>query len=83
MTSVTVELPDDVFVSVRMSPSEVAREFRIAGAIRWCRQGLISQEKAAELAGLSRWGFLDVLAEERIDVFQVDPDSVKREIEGA
>jgi hypothetical protein len=43
---------------------------------------LISQEKAAGIAGMSRWGFLDALAREQKDVFMVDIDSVKRELEG-
>lgn len=82
MTTVLVELPDDVFVSVRKSPSELAREFQLAAAIRWYEFGLLSQEKAARIAGLSRWGFLDVLAREQRDVFVVDVDSVRRELEG-
>jgi predicted HTH domain antitoxin len=82
MTTLSVEFPDDVFVSVRKSPSEVARESKLAVSIRWYQQGLISQEKAAYLAGVSRWAFLDVLAREQRDVFVVDVDSVKRELEG-
>ena len=83
MTTVSIELPDDVFASVRKSPSEVAKEFKLAAAMRWYEQGLISQEKAAHIAGMSRWGFLEALARERKDVFIVDVDSVRRELEGA
>ena len=82
MTSVTVEIPDDLFQTMRKSPSEVAREFPINAAVRWYQQGLVSQEKAAYFAGLSRWAFLDVLAEQKVDVFAVDLASLKREFEG-
>jgi len=80
MTSVTVEVPDDLFQTLRKSPSEITREFRISAAVRWYQQGLVSQEKAAHFAGLGRWAFLDVLAEQKVDVFAVDMDSLKQEL---
>ena len=36
--------------------------------------------KAAEFAGLNRPQFLDLLAHEKIDVFQVDFDDLEREL---
>ena len=83
MTMISVELPDDVFALVRKSPNEMAREFKLAAAMRWYEQGLVSQEKAAHIAGMNRWGFLEALAKERKEVFLVDIDGVKREVEGA
>ena len=83
MTMISIELPDDVFALVRKSPSEVAKEFTLAAAMRWYEQGMASQEKAAHIAGVSRWGFLDALARERKEAFLADIDSIKRELEGA
>lgn len=37
-------------------------------------------EKAAEIAGLNRRDFLNVLASKKIDVFAVDFDSLDREL---
>ena len=81
MTTVHVTLPDDVFAALRKSPSEVEREVRLAAAIDWYRRGLISQGRAAEIAGLPRADFLDELAARKIDVFHVDIGELKREIE--
>ena len=58
MTTITVEVPDDVFSALRRSPGEFAREMLQAAAIQWYSQGLISQGKAAEIAGLRRTEFL-------------------------
>lgn len=80
MTTVQGSFPDDVFAALRKSPGEVAKEARLAAAIDWYRRGLISQGRAAELAGLSRADFLDELAARKIDVFQVDIEELKREI---
>jgi Uncharacterised protein family (UPF0175) len=54
MATVTVEVPESAFSALRRSPEEFAREMRIAAAIQWCHQELISQGKATEIAGLTR-----------------------------
>jgi predicted HTH domain antitoxin len=81
MTTLTIDLPDDVYAVLRRSPLEVQREIRLAAAIDWYRRGLISQERAAELAGLPRADFLNELAARKIDVHYVDLEELKREIE--
>jgi hypothetical protein len=51
MATVTVEVPDDAFSALRRSPKEFARDMRVAAAIQWYHQRLISQGKAAAIAG--------------------------------
>lgn len=80
MTTIQVTVPDSAFTALRRSPHEFAAELRIAGAIHWYQQGQVSMERAAEIAGLDRKGFLEELARRKIDVFQVDPDDLKREL---
>ena len=83
MTTVTLELPEDVFSALRRSPEEFGREMRLAAAIHWYGRGEISQEKAAHIAGLDRADFLAAVAREKIDVFKVDLDSLTRELKRA
>jgi predicted HTH domain antitoxin len=80
MQTVTMELPEDVFSTLRRSPDEFAQEMRIAAAIHWYSRGKISQEKAAQIAGLDRTDFLMTLAERRVDVFHVDMESLEEEL---
>jgi predicted HTH domain antitoxin len=80
MTTLTIELPDEVYETLRRSPSEVQKEVRLAAAIRWYAQGLISQERAAAIAGLDRTDFLVALARERVDAFHVDFDQLARAV---
>ncbi len=80
MTPITLQMPDDVFAALRRSPDEFARELRLAAAVHWYSRGDISQEKAAEIAGLNRKEFLLALAREKVDVFLVDFDDLKREL---
>ncbi len=50
MTELTVQLPESVFAALRKEPGEFASEMRIAAAVKWYELGMISQEKAAEIA---------------------------------
>lgn len=80
MTSVTFDLPDEVFSALRRAPDEFVREMRLAAAMLWYARGEVSQEKAAQIADLGRAEFLDALARNRIDVFAVDPADLQREL---
>lgn len=81
MTSITIEVPDDVFSALRRSPREFAVEMRQAAAIHWYSQGLLSQGKAAEIAGLDRTAFLLQLARARVDAIQIDAEELREEVE--
>jgi predicted HTH domain antitoxin len=80
MAILTIELPDELYETLRRSPTEVQKDLRLAAAIRWYSQGLISQERAAAIAGLDRTDFLMTLAREKVEAFHVDLDQLAREI---
>lgn len=81
MTTVTLELPEEIFSALRLSPNEFVRELRLAAAIHWYGRGEISQEKAANIAGLDRTDFLLALSREQVDAFTVDFEDLQRELE--
>jgi len=81
VTSLTLQLPDEVFSALRRSPEEFVGALRLAAAVHWYSRGEISQERAAQVAGLNRKEFLLALARERVDAFLVDFDDLKRELE--
>lgn len=80
MKTITLELPEEVFSALRRSPDEFVRELRLAAAIHWYERGEISQEKAAQIAGLDRTDFLMALAQRQCDAFIVDFEDLKREL---
>lgn len=81
MTTLTLQLPEDVFSALRRSPTEFLQEMRLAAAIHWYRQGQLSQEKASEIAGLDRTDFLLALSREKVDIFQVTMDELRQELD--
>jgi len=80
MTTIPVDLPEDAFAALRLSPNEFAREMRLAASIHWFQRGVISQGKAAQIAGLARADFIDELARREIDVVHVDLADLKEEL---
>ena len=81
MPAVTMDLPEEVFSALRRSPEEFAREMRLAAAMLWYSRGMVSQQRAAEIAGLNRAEFLKALARNEMDVFVVDFDDLQREVD--
>ncbi|WP_088242895.1 UPF0175 family protein [Calothrix rhizosoleniae] len=80
MTKVNLDLPEEVFSTRRLTPDDFVRDMRLAAAIYWYQKGEVSQEKAAQIAGLNRRDFLAILAREQVDVFVVDMDDLQREL---
>ncbi|BAU06054.1 MULTISPECIES: UPF0175 family protein [Fischerella] len=80
MTRVNLDLPEEVFSARRLPPDDFVRDMRLAAAIYWYQKGEVSQEKAAQIAGLNRRDFLAALAREQVDVFAVDFDDLQQEL---
>jgi predicted HTH domain antitoxin len=68
--SITVKLPVNVFSILKKKPEEFMTELRLAAAVKWYEMGMISQEKASELAGISREDFLLSLIRFGVSPFQ-------------
>ncbi|HEY9159912.1 MAG TPA: UPF0175 family protein [Desulfomonilia bacterium] len=77
--TLSLNMPEDVFSSIRKSPVEFGEEMRLAAAVKWFEMGMISQEKAAEIAGLTRADFILSLARFKVSPFQYSPDEVLKD----
>ena len=71
MIQITVDIPEGWLASLHKDPESLAREMRIAAAVQWYAKRELSQERAAELAGLSRPAFVDALSRYGVSPFQV------------
>lgn len=80
MAQVSFDFPPSVFSALRKAPAEFAAEMRLAAAIHWYSQGLISQDKAAEIAGLSRMEFLEELFRRKVPAIQVSVEELREEL---
>jgi len=75
-----VELPESAFSALRKTPGEFVQEMKYAAVVKWYETGAISQDKAAEIAGLSRYAFLKLLARYEVSSIQYTPDLLAEEL---
>jgi predicted HTH domain antitoxin len=78
-----IDLPESAFSALRKSPTEFVQEMKYAAVVKWYEAGMISQDKAAEIAGLSRHAFLALLARYEVSAIQLNSDSLEEELRHA
>ena len=81
--ALTIDMPETAFSAIRKSPSEFAAEMRLAAAVKWYEMGTISQEKAAEIAGLTRADFISSLARFGVSPFQSTAEEIMEDLRNA
>lgn len=82
MTAITIQIPDSVLPVLHLDPDGFAQEMRLAAAIKWYELRRVSQEKAAEIAGLSRADFITAPLLAKVSPFQLTPEEVQEELHG-
>ena len=76
MQALRIEVDDDVLLGLQRTPEELAGELRLAAAVKWYEMGAVSQEKAAQIAGLGRSAFIEALARFGVSPFQENADEI-------
>ena len=79
--TVQIEVSDETLAAMRRAPGEYASELRVAAAAKLYELGRVSQEVAAEIAGLGRADFLLALARFEVTPFQDTRESLASELE--
>ena len=70
MKTVEIQLSDQAFLGLDRELAELAGELRRAAAAKWYEVGRLSQEVAAEVAGMSRSEFASYLSRMRVSPMQ-------------
>ena len=81
-TEITVLVPDDAFSALRTNRESFAREMLLAACAKWYELGLVSQSKAAEVAGVSRQEFLSELLKFNVSPFQESIANIEEILNG-
>ncbi len=80
--TISFEVSQDLLASLKLGSAALALSIRLLAAIVYFRDKKLSLGTAAQLAGLNRLHFMDVLAREDIVVFDYDESVLASDFEG-
>ena len=80
MIQIQLNLPESAFSALRSTPDEFGQELVTAAVVKWYEMGIISQSKAAAIAGISRQAFLATLNRFEVSPFQTTPEELEEEL---
>jgi predicted HTH domain antitoxin len=83
MTDLTLTIPPDVPMLLKMSDADFAREAKILVAVKLFELGKLTSGKAAELAGMPRVAFLYSLDRYRVPAINLQDEEIEHEIQAA
>lgn len=70
VSSVPIDIPEATLLALKLDASTAGAELRLAAAMKLYELGRLSSGAAAELAGISRVGFLARLSEFGVETFR-------------
>ena len=76
----TIRYPSGFQHAVHMTKDELEYNIRLMAALKMFELGKISSGKAAELAGISRFEFLETCSRYRVSVFNYPPEDIEEEL---
>jgi predicted HTH domain antitoxin len=79
MVQMTIEMPEEALAALRKDPEAFACELRLAAAVKWYEMQIVSQGRAAEIAGVSRSAFIAALGRFHVSPFQYGASEIIEE----
>ena len=71
-----INISSDLFIALNKSEEELKREMREFSAMKFYETGKLTLGKAAQFAGLSRWDFENLLADNHIPISNLEIEDI-------
>ena len=83
MSEITLSIPDESALALKLTPEALAAEFRLAAAVKLCEVGRLSSGAAATLAGIPHPLFLTKLADYGVPSFRLTKEELQEDLASA
>ncbi len=80
--TISFEVPQDLLASLKVGAKTLGQQIRMLAAVAYFQEKKLSLGKAAQLAGMNRLAFMDILAEQGLVIFDYDETELTVELEG-
>lgn len=81
-SAISFEIPQDLLASLKVGADDSARNMRLLAGITYFQEKKLSLGKAAQLAGLNRLVFMDILAQRGNVIFDYDESMLRSDLNG-
>jgi predicted HTH domain antitoxin len=83
MSIVSLEIPEEILISLKETPESLTREIQILAAVKLFELGKLSSGRAAQLAGMSRVEFLTILGRYQVSPFSLTLEQLEKDVNNA
>lgn len=83
MTTIEIQIPDEVLISLKETPETLKKELRILAAVKLYELGKLSSGRAAQLAEMSRVEFLMILGKYQVSPFSLSLKELQQDLNNA
>ena len=82
MQTIRIEVPEEIFLSLKETPEKFTQEVRVAAA-KLYEMGKMSSGRAAEFAGMSRIRFLQNMGHYGVPIFDMTHEELEQDRQNA
>lgn len=83
MTEITLQIPDETLLALKVTPENLPAEVRLAAAMKLFELGRLSAGAASKLAGIPRPVFLAKLADYGVTTFRLTETELREDAQSA